>query len=177
VLPPGRLGRLLDIGTGTGRLLELLAGRAESALGIDASRAMVALARTRLNRAGLPHCAVRLMDMYRLPLADASFDVVTVMMVLHHAADPAAMLAEAARVLRPGGLMAVVDLAPHDRPDLVGRLAHRWPGFSDAELEGLFARAGLQADERQIIPGPLTTTISLARRQTILTSAAEAVAA
>ncbi len=170
-LPPGPLGRLLDIGTGTGRLLELLGPRAASALGIDASRAMVALARTRLNRARLAHCAIRLMDMYRLSLADAAFDVVTLQMVLHHAEDPGAVLVEAARVLRPGGLIVIVDLAAHDRPDMVERLAHRWPGFSDADLAHLFAGAGLEAGETRVIPGPLTTTIWFARRPGVPASA------
>ena len=70
-----RRGRLLDIGTGTGRVLELLAPRVSQGLGVDASKAMLALARARLARPGLAHCAVRLADMYRLPLADASFDI------------------------------------------------------------------------------------------------------
>src|SRR5580692_4046015 len=95
LLPAGNLGRVLDIGTGTGRLLELLAPRVSSGLGVDASRAMLALARARLARPGLTHCAVRLADMYRLPLPDASFDAVVMQMVLHYAEDAAAALAEA----------------------------------------------------------------------------------
>ena len=91
----------MDVGTGTGRVLELLAPRISRGLGIDASKAMLALARARLSRAGCAHCAVRLGDMYRLKLADASFDVVVLQMVLHHAEDPAGVLAETARVLRP----------------------------------------------------------------------------
>lgn len=117
---PEHPGRLLDIGTGTGRLLELTAGRAgtapEIALGVDASRAMLALARARLSERGLAQrCAVRQADMYRLPIADASFDTVTLQMVLHYAEDPAAVLAEAARVLAPGGRLLIADLAPHER--------------------------------------------------------------
>ena len=95
--------RFLDIGTGTGRLLELVAPRAERAFGVDASRDMLALARARLAEHGLAdRCAVRQADMYRLPLPDGGFDVVALQMVLHYAEDPAAALAEAARVLRPG---------------------------------------------------------------------------
>jgi ArsR family transcriptional regulator len=140
---PRSLGRLLDIGTGTGQMLELLAPRIEAGLGIDASRAMLALARARLSRPGLTHCAVKLGDMYRLPIADSVFDVVVLQMVLHYAEEPGAAIAEAARVLRPGGLLVVVDLAAHDNAECRERLAHRWPGFSDAamaELLGAMAR-------------------------------------
>ena len=92
-------------------MLELLAPRISQGVGVDASKAMLALARSRLARAGLGHCSVRLADMYRLPLADASFDVAVLQMVLHYAEDPAGVLAEAARVLRPGGRLIVIDLA------------------------------------------------------------------
>jgi SAM-dependent methyltransferase len=150
-----RPGRLLDIGAGTGRLLELLAPRVDSALGIDASRAMLALARSRLAKQELAHCAVRQADMYRLPLSDAGFDTVVMQMVLHYAEDPAAALAEAARMLRPGGRLIVIDLAPHDRSDLTERLAHRWPGFTDATMTTLLGQAGLIPDAAATVPGPL----------------------
>lgn len=150
------VGRLLDIGTGTGRLLELLAPRLSAGLGIDASRAMLALARARLARPGLTHCAVRLADMYRLPLPDAGFDAVVLQMVLHHAEDPAGVLAEAARMLAPGGRLIVVELARHASPDCMQRLAHRWPGFDDAGMAGLLAAAGLAQPAAPLsIPGPL----------------------
>ncbi len=164
LLPRGGLGRLLDIGTGTGRLLELLAPRIAAGLGVDASRAMLALARARLARAGLSHCTVRLADMYRLPLADASFDAVVMQMVLHHAETPAAALAEVARVLRPGGLLIVVDLAPHANADCLQRLAHRWPGFADGEMRRLLTGAGLTAGGAVAVPGPLTVRIWQAER-------------
>ena len=138
-------GRLIDIGTGTGRVLELLGARVREGVGIDASKAMLALARARLARAGLSHCSVRLADMYRLPLEDAGFDVGVLQMVLHYAEQPDAALAEAARVLRPGGELVVVDLARHERRDVVERLAHRWPGFTDETMSRLLAEAGLRA--------------------------------
>ncbi|HEX3984864.1 MAG TPA: metalloregulator ArsR/SmtB family transcription factor, partial [Acidisoma sp.] len=98
----GRLGRVLDVGTGTGRVLELLGPRAELGLGIDASPQMLKLARTRLAQAGLPQCTLRQADMYRLPLPDGDegqgFDVTVLQMVLHHAEDPEAVLREAVRV-------------------------------------------------------------------------------
>ncbi|HUA76530.1 MAG TPA: metalloregulator ArsR/SmtB family transcription factor, partial [Acetobacteraceae bacterium] len=131
MLPGAGLGRLIDIGTGTGSLLSLLAPRIAEGIGIDASPAMLALARARLARAGLTHCAVRLADMYRLPLADASFDIAVLQMVLHYAEDPAGVLAEAARVLRPDGRLIVIDLARHGRDDITAKQAHRWPGFDD----------------------------------------------
>src|SRR6185437_1300849 len=85
LVPGGGIGRLLDIGTGTGRLLEVLGPRADEGMGVDASKAMLALARARLSRARLAHCAVRQADMYRLPLADAGFDLALLQMVLHYA--------------------------------------------------------------------------------------------
>ena len=111
LVPEHDAGRLLDIGTGTGRVLELLAPRISQGVGVDASKAMLALARSRLARAGLGHCSVRLADMYRLPLAEASFDIAVMQMVLHYAEDPPGVLAEVARVLRPGGRLIVIDLA------------------------------------------------------------------
>jgi ubiquinone/menaquinone biosynthesis C-methylase UbiE/DNA-binding transcriptional ArsR family regulator len=164
LLPRGGLGRLLDIGTGTGRLLELLAPRVASGLGVDASRAMLALARARLARAGLAHCTVRLADMYRLPLPDGGFDLVVMQMVLHHAEAPAAALVEAARVLRPGGRLVVIDLAPHDNADCLQRLAHRWPGFADVEMRRRMQESGLAPGASVAVPGPLEVRIWQAER-------------
>lgn len=137
LLPEGPLGHVLDIGTGTGRLLELFGPRATTGLGIDASATMLALARVRLARPELAHCTVRQADMYALPLHDAAFDLVLLQMVLHYAEDPAAVLAEARRVLKPGGLLCVVDLAPHGRQELRTRMAHRVLGFDAATMGDL----------------------------------------
>lgn len=154
LLPGPRLGRMLDIGTGTGRMLELLAPQVSAGLGVDASRAMLALARARLAKPGLAHCAVRQADMYRLPLS-GGYQVVLLQMVLHYAEDPDAALAEAARVLAPGGRLVVVDLAYHKRGDLTERLAHRWPGFTDAAMQAAFERVGLRPSASLSVPGPL----------------------
>jgi ArsR family transcriptional regulator len=151
--------RLLDIGTGTGRVLELLAPRVRQALGIDASKAMLALARSRLSGPGFAHCGVRLADMYRLPLADRSFDTVVLQMVLHHAEDPAGAVVEASRILAPGGSLLVIDLAEHDRIDLTGKLAHRWPGFSDERINQMFIAADVKWREPVNVPGPLPIRI------------------
>lgn len=157
---PEKIGTLLDIGTGTGSLLELLADRTQRALGVDASREMLALARARLSERGLAdRCTVRQADMYRLPLADASFDAVTLQMVLHYAEEPAAALAEAARVLRPGGILLVADLAPHGEAGVLTRFAHRWPGFDDAALAGWLGAAGCAIADTREIGGPLKVRI------------------
>ena len=162
-LLPREMGRLLDIGTGTGQMLELLAPRISQGVGVDASRAMLALARARLSRPGLTHCAVRLGDMYRLPIADGAFDHVMLQMVLHYAEDPAAALAEAVRVLRPGGMLVVVDLAAHDNQDCMTRLAHRWPGFTDATMQALLG-AALAAPVSVSVPGPMEVRLWAATR-------------
>ncbi len=145
MLPRGRLGRVLDVGTGTGRLLELLAPRVDTGLGVDASRTMLALARVRLARHELGHCSVRMADMYALPLPDASFDLVLLQMVLHYAEEPAAVIDEARRVLAPGGRLVVVDLARHANTALLAQMGHRSAGFSDAEMLALFGGARLLA--------------------------------
>jgi len=165
LIPADAPTRLLDIGTGTGRVLELLAPLVAQGLGVDASKAMLALARARLARTGLTHCAVRLADMYRLPLADASFGIAVLQMVLHYAEDPAGVLAEAARVLRPDGRLIVIDLARHRRDDIATKLAHRWPGFSDATMAELLTEAGLAVGDPLTVPGPLEVRIWPATRR------------
>jgi ArsR family transcriptional regulator len=157
-------GRLLDIGTGTGRVLELLAPRIQQGLGVDASKAMLALARTRLSGQAFAHCAVRQADMYRLQLADAAFDTVVMQMVLHYAEDPAGVVMEAARVLRPGGRLIVIDLAAHDRADLVAKRAHRWSGFADTAIVEMMTAAGLLPTAPVTVPGPLDVRIWPAER-------------
>ena len=164
-LPP-RMAAFLDIGTGTGRLLELVAPEAERAIGVDMSRDMLALARARLAERGLAdRAAVRQADMYRLPFADAAFDAVALQMVLHYAEDPAAAVAEAARVLRPGGVLLIADLVPHNRGELVAAHAHRWPGFDDAEIASWLGAAGCAPLVTTTLAGPLAVRIWPARRQ------------
>jgi ArsR family transcriptional regulator len=153
-LLPARVGRVLDIGTGTGRMLELLAARVQAGLGVDASRSMLALARARLAKPGLGHLSVRQADMYSLPLPQR-FDLVLMHMVLHYAEDPAAAVAEAARVLAPGGTLVVVDLAHHERLAIADRLAHRWPGFDDDTMTTLLQMPGLTPETIISVPGSL----------------------
>lgn len=160
---PERMGKLLDIGTGTGQMLELLAPRISVGIGLDASRAMLALARARLSRPGLTHCSVRLGDMYRLPMPDFSFDHVVLQMVLHYAEDPQAALAEAVRVLRPGGTLVIADLAAHQNADCLTRLAHRWPGFSDERMASLLG-PNLGPARSITVPGKLEVRLWSADR-------------
>jgi len=159
-------GDLLDIGTGTGRMLEVLGPRVAHALGVDQSREMLAVARVNLERAGLGNGIVRLGDMYQLPLADSCFDAVVVHQVLHYADRPAAAIAEAARVLRPGGVLVLVDFAPHTLEFLREEHAHRRLGFADAEIGEWCRAAGLEPAPPRHLPGdPLTVVIWTAYRE------------
>jgi ArsR family transcriptional regulator len=162
-LPAGPLGEALDIGTGTGRVLALLAPRAERAVGVDTSRDMLAVARANLEREALRNVEVRHGEMTQLPLPSAAFDVAVMHMALHYAADPARAVAEAARVLRPGGRLIVVDFAPHKEERLRAEHAHRWLGFAEAEIAEWMAAAGLAAPDGERLPAdPLTVVICAA---------------
>ena len=155
-----RLRDLLDIGTGTGRILELFAGRAERGVGIDLNSEMLTAARARLEQARLPEFRVRRADMTRIPFPARSFDAATIHLVLHYADDPAAALREASRVLRPGGRLAIVDFAPHDLEHLRESHAHRRLGFAAEEVTAWCRDAGLTAGEPQSLVGnPLTVTL------------------
>ena len=153
------VGRLLDVGTGTGRMIELLGPAAAQAIGIDKSSEMLRLARVKLEAAGIPS-SLRQADMYALPLAEGSADSVVVHQVLHYAQNPAAAVAEAARVLRPGGRLLVVDFAAHEREDLRTKDAHLRLGFSDEAMAGWFGAAGLEPDKTEhLAGGELTVTL------------------
>ncbi|EGD57655.1 ArsR family transcriptional regulator [Novosphingobium nitrogenifigens DSM 19370] len=138
------LGRLLDVGTGTGRMAELFAPLASRVAALDRSPDMLRLARTRLQH--LPAGKVELVqgDFAQLPFASASFDTLLFHQVLHYAQAPEAVLAEAARVTAPGGRIAIVDFAAHDREELRTRHAHARLGFADAQMAALFAEAGFE---------------------------------
>jgi ArsR family transcriptional regulator len=150
---PEDTGSLLDIGTGTGRILEVMAPHVEHATGIDQSREMLAVARTNLARLDIGNVEIRQADMYALPFPSMSVDVVTIHQVLHYAEDPAAVLREAARVLKPGGTVLVADFAPHDLVELRREHAHVHLGFADNQVLGWLAAADLSADPPIHLPG------------------------
>jgi ArsR family transcriptional regulator len=142
------LDSVLDAGTGTGRMLELLAPHIKRGIGIDVSPEMLAIARDRLGQAGIFNCQVRRGDVYRLPFADGDardgFQAVLFHQVLHFLDDPQAAVREAVRVLAPGGRILIADFAPHQLEFLRADYAHRRLGFSDAEVQSWFKAAGLK---------------------------------
>ena len=166
LLPAQGIGDLLDLGTGTGRMLELLAPRVEHGLGVDLSREMLAVARVNLERAGLRNCSLRQGDMYQLPIAAETFDAAVFHQVLHYAADPSRAIREAARVLRPGGRLVIVDFAPHEVESLRAEAAHLRLGFGDDEVMQWCSAAGFDPGVIVHLPGnPLTVTLWSAKRR------------
>lgn len=159
------LGRLLDIGTGTGRMAELLAERSDHVVAFDKSTEMLRLARARLQ--GFPPQQIELVqgDFTALPFGQGEFDTVVLHQVLHYAQEPAQPLAEAARVCRPGGLVVVVDLATHEREELRERHAHARLGFSDEQMLDWLTGSGFAPSLPIALPGKgLTTKIWLGKR-------------
>lgn len=161
------IGDLVDVGTGTGRMLELFAPLTDRAVGVDLSRDMLAVARANIDRKGLTNCQVRLGDMYDLAMADQSADLVLFHQVLHFADDPLAAIREAARILRPGGRVVVVDFAPHEFEFLRDEQAHRRLGFAAEEVTGWFRAAWLTPESTEDLKGrgkKLTVTIWAAHK-------------
>lgn len=155
----------VDIGTGTGRILEIIAPKVKRAVGIDLSHEMLTVARSNLAQADQSNCHVRYGDMRQMELQPESFDVATFHLVLHYADDPSIVLSEAARVLRPGGQLIVIDFAPHLESHLISEHAHRWLGFTDAEMSTWFSAAGLQPAQTIHLSGdPLTVCLWSAER-------------
>ena len=150
---------LVDIGTGTGRMIELFGPRASQAIGIDRSSEMLRLARVKLESAGVAS-SLRQGDMYALPLEDECADCIIIHQVLHYAHAPANAIAEAARVLAPGGTLLVVDFAAHEREELRARDSHLRLGFADEVMAGWFAASGLEVDHVEHLEGgELTVTL------------------
>src|SRR5947199_3207118 len=166
---------LLDLGTGTGRMLELLGPQIERGLGLDLSLDMLALARARLDRACFKHCSVRQGDIYDLALPKNSFDVVIIHQVLHFLDDSARAIEEAARVLRPSGRLLVVDFAPHDLEFLRNEHAHRLLGFTPDTVAQWISAAGLDVLRQETLPpgpqGKIAVSLWLARDPRIVLAA------
>ncbi len=173
---------LLDLGTGTGRMLELFGHDIERGLGIDLSRDMLALARARLDRAGLRHCSVRHGDIFDLAVPRDSFDVVIVHQVLHYLDDGGRAIREAARVLRPQGRLLVVDFAPHDLEFLRQEHAHRRLGFTPEAVTQWFEQAGLEPVAHRDLPperggdGKIAVSLWLGRDRRVLLATTREVA-
>ncbi len=144
---------LLEIGVGTGGLLETLSRTAGQVIGVDASPEMLNAARQRVAALGLDNVALRLGEMEHLPLEDRSVEVVLLNMVLHHAPDPATVLKESWRVLGPGGVLVVADLARHQDEWVREKLADQWLGFTAEELKNWAERCGFAQEEMLAVPG------------------------
>ena len=166
------VGELLDIGTGTGRMLEILAPRVKRGVGVDLSSGMLAVARSNIERAGLTHVYVRQGDMYQLPVEDASIDLAILHLVLHYSDDPFEVIREASRVLRADGRLIVVDFAVHTEEYLRSEFKHHRLGFSDDEIRQCFDAAGIsaKAEVRQLIGEPITIKIWQAKKSAKLLS-------
>ena len=135
--------RVVDFGTGTGRMLLLFSGRAAESEGIDFSHRMLTVARANLERAGVSNSRVRFGDVTAAPFEDASADLLIVHQVLHYLDTPGDAIAEAARVLMPGGRLLVIDFAPHDLEFLRAEHGHRRLGVRHDALTDWAAQAGL----------------------------------
>jgi len=153
-LGEGPFEYLVDLGTGTGRILELFAGRAKRAVGVDINRDMLAYARAKLEAAQLDHCQVRHGDLYSLNFADGEADAVVLHQVLHFLDDPGNALREAGRILKPGGRLLVADFAPHELEFLRETHAHRRLGLEPGQVADWIASSGLKlAAQRDMTPG------------------------
>ena len=164
---------MLDLGTGTGRLLELFAPLYRRGVGIDLSRAMLSVARANLDQADVAHAQVRQGDLYAPPVERDAFDLVTMHQVLHYLEDPGLAIREASRLLRPSGRLVIVDFAPHTHEFLRDEHAHVRLGFSDRQIADWLEEAGLELEaERAFAPtagaSGLTVKLWVARDRRLL---------
>jgi ArsR family transcriptional regulator len=179
----GPFALMVDIGTGTGRTLQVFADRIERGIGVDQSHDMLTVARHNLETPEFSHCSVRHADLYALPFANGSADLAVIHQVLHYLDDPGLAIFEAARTLKRDGRLLIVDFAPHGHEFLRASHAHRRLGFADAEMAEWARAASLRLDPpRALAPhrdGPegeegLTVKIWLARQTAGTVARAEA---
>jgi ubiquinone/menaquinone biosynthesis C-methylase UbiE/DNA-binding transcriptional ArsR family regulator len=154
LLGDSKFENVVDLGTGTGRVLELLSNRAAHLYGLDMSREMLAIARANLEKQQLRNAQVRHSDIYALPFADGFADLVTIHQVLHFLDEPQRALLEARRILSAKGRLLIVDFAPHDLEELRTEHAHRRLGLSSEQMAGWLARAGLELIRHEVLPPP-----------------------
>ena len=168
---PDSFDQLVDLGSGTGRMLTLLGPQARQCLGLDLSQHMLNIARNQVAEAGLPRCELRHGDIFETRLASGSADVVVVHQVLHYLSDPAAAVREAARIVAPGGRLLIADFAPHGLEFLREQHQHRRLGFADAEMAKWFEEAGLNTMQTTSLPSArsdgLTVKIWVAQRAAV----------
>jgi ArsR family transcriptional regulator len=149
---PGPFERVVDLGTGSGRMLTLLGGKARMSVGLDLSHNMLNIARANVTRAGLEKVELRHGDIFATRLPPESADLVLVHQVLHYLADPAAAVAEAARLVMPGGRLLIIDFAPHQIEQLRDEHQHRRLGFDDGEMQRWLSGAGLKTAAPVTLP-------------------------
>jgi ubiquinone/menaquinone biosynthesis C-methylase UbiE/DNA-binding transcriptional ArsR family regulator len=137
-----------DLGCGTGALLSTLAQSVARVIGVDASDEMLAAARLR----STDNVELRRGSLEALPIDDATLDAATMMLVLHHLPAPAVAIAEAARVLKPGGRLLIVDMSPHDREEYRQQMGHVWLGFSDDQISKWLQQAGFSRISVRALP-------------------------
>ena len=160
-----RIGALLDIGTGTGRMLELFSEQIDRGVGIDTSPDMLSIARTQLEHERFKHIQFRKGDMYNMPIDDESIDMATLHLVLHYSLEPLAVIAEAARTLKQGGRLIVVDFESHQEERLRSEHQHQRLGFTDKEIEQAMRQSGLTPGVTHALRGdPLTVKLWQGRR-------------
>lgn len=165
-LKEGPVGRLVDVGTGTGRMIELFGRAAKSAIGIDRSPEMLRLARGKLSNLAVGALELRQGDLAALPVPDHVADTVILHQVLHFIPAPERAISELSRILSPAGRLLIVDFAPHEREELRDRDAHSRLGFSDEQVAGWLSAAGLECDlVKNLEGGTLTVKLWRARRR------------
>lgn len=164
---PGPFQRVVDLGTGSGRMLTLLGKRAKMSVGLDLSHNMLNIARSNVAKAGLDKVELRHGDIFATRLPAQSADLVLVHQVLHYLVDPHAAVIEAARLVSPSGKLLIVDFAPHELESLREQHQHRRLGFADDEIARWLADAGLEPAAPIALPPDtdgLTVTIWSATR-------------
>jgi len=147
----GPFETFVDLGTGTGRMLEIFADRFSRGVGYDVSHEMLAIARTNLETAGVDHAQARHGDLFSLPMENGSADIICIHHVLHYLAEPDAAVIEAARIVKPGGKLIISDFAPHDLEFLREEHAHRRLGFADEEVRNWCSAANLSLEKTETL--------------------------